>query len=171
MRKKYTKESSKKQVKPSTQQCATEKKNRREKEYAYFDRNQSATIPKGRTLQTRDEFISGGIPKPEYTDKPKVFYRTVIVVDTNELDELAIVKKTTSPKAAPVKDAKRKVSARPILHTLDNEGAPIKKGKKFVENSASRDISPEEAERIKRKAIRYPEDYKKLHDMKKRRKK
>lgn len=157
--------------KQKTQKKDMPVKSRREREYEIFDRNQSAVIPRGRTFQTRDEFIQGGAPKKKYEDKPKVFYRTVIVVDTNDLDELAVVKKTTSPKAIPVKDKKRKISVRPILHTLDDEGNPIKKGKKFVENSAARDISPEATERIKRKAIRYPEDYKKLHDMKKRRKK
>lgn len=150
---------------------AAPEKSRREQEYEYFDSNLSAVIPRGRTFQTRDEFVQGGDPKEEYEDKPEIFYRTVIVVDTNDLDELAVVKQTSSPKGIKITVGKREIGVRPFIHTLDDEKNPIKKGKKFIENPASRDIPEEETERIKKKAIRNQEAYKALHTMKKRHKK
>lgn len=146
-------------------------KSRREREYEIFDRNQSAVIPRGRTFQTRDEFVQGGDPKEEYEDKPEIFYRTVIVVDTNDLDELAVVKQTSSPKAIKITVGEREIGVRPFIHTLDDEKNPIKKGKKFIENPASRDIPEEDTERIKKKAIRNQKSYQALHAMKKRHKK
>ena len=146
-------------------------KSRREREYEYFDSNLSAVIPRGRTFQTRDEFVQGGDPKEEYEDKPEIFYRTVIVVDTNDLDELAVVKQTSSPKAIKITVGEREIGVRPFIHTLDDEKNPIKKGKKFIENPASRDIPEEDTERIKKKAIRNQKSYQALHVMKKRHKK
>ena len=146
-------------------------KSRREREYEYFDSNLSAVIPRGRTFQTRDEFVQGGDPKEEYEDKPEIFYRTVIVVDTNDLDELAVVKQTSSPKAIKITVGEREIGVRPFIHTLDDEKNPIKKGKKFIENPAGRDIPEEDTERIKKKAIRNQKSYQALHAMKKRHKK
>lgn len=146
-------------------------KSRREREYEYFDSNLSAVIPRGRTFQTRDEFVQGGDPKEEYEDKPEIFYRTVIVVDTNDLDELAVVKQTSSPKAIKITVGEREIGVRPFIHTLDDEKNPIKKGRKFIENPASRDIPEEDTERIKKKAIRNQKSYQALHAMKKRHKK
>lgn len=146
-------------------------KSRREREYEYFDSNLSAVIPRGRTFQTRDEFVQGGDPKEEYEDKPEIFYRTVIVVDTNDLDELAVVKQTSSPKAIKITIGEREIGVRPFIHTLDDEKNPIKKGKKFIENPASRNIPEEDTERIKKKAIRNQKSYQALHAMKKRHKK
>lgn len=146
-------------------------KSRREREYEYFDSNLSAVIPRGRTFQTRDEFVQGGEPKEEYEDKPEIFYRTVIVVDTNDLDELAVVKQTSSPKAIKITVGEREIGVRPFIHTLDDEKNPVKKGKKFIENPASRDIPEEDTEHIKKKAIRNQKSYQALHAMKKRHKK
>lgn len=123
----------------------------------------SNKIPIGRALQTRDEYIKNGIPKDKYIDKPKVYYRTVYVVDKNDKEELAIVKSTT--KKGHFLKSRSKDKFRPQIYIENNTGGPIKVGKKFVQNP-SKDITKEDVEFIISKTKKYPDTkpkLKKLH--------
>lgn len=130
--------------------------------------NRSEKIPIGRSLQTRDEYIEGGIAK-EGADE-KAFYRRVFAVETNELDELAVIKSTTSERGKIIPDYDGKSRTRPYVYTTDDEGQPIKKGKKYIENPPSKDIKPEVAEKLLKEAIKHPNSYKNVVKMKKRKK-
>ena len=130
--------------------------------------NRSSAIPIGRSFQTRDEFIQGGEPKAGYEDKGH--YRRVFVVETNQLDEMAVIKSTTSDAGEIIRDYDAVSRARDYVYTLDNNNAPIKKGPKFIENSPTKDISEEEAKRLLKKAIKQPKSYKNVAVMKERKK-
>ena len=130
--------------------------------------NESKKVPKGRTVQTRDEYIEGGYPKPGYEDKGN--YRKGVVIDTNELDELAIVVLITSPKGKPIsKSAKERY--KPYVETKDDEGKPVRIGKKFLENPPRKDIPAETVKAIRQDCDRYENNRNKLNDLKARRKK
>lgn len=114
-------------------------------------KNVSQKIPNGRTLQTRDEFLASGkgYKKPGYENKG--YYREIIVVDSNRFDELAIVKGSTHGKS--IKGLK-KTKFKPFVETLDNEGFPIKRGVKFIENKPKKDLSTYQVNHIKKEAFK-----------------
>lgn len=147
----------------------TQPKSKKQSLFERWRSNRSKKIPIGRSFQTRDEFIEGGIPKEGADDKQ--YYRRVFAVETNELDEMVIAKSTTSEKGTTIPDYNGVSKVRPFVFTKDNEGKPIKKGRKFIENPPAQDITSEVAEKILKKAIKHPNDYKKVQDMKKRRQK
>lgn len=130
--------------------------------------NRSSSIPIGRSFQTRDEFIQGGAPKAGYEDRGN--YRRVFVVETNQLDEMAVIKSTTSDAGELIRDYDGVSRARDYIYTLDDNDAPIKKGPKFIENFPTSDISEEEATRLLKKAIKQPKSYKNVAVMKERKK-
>ncbi len=130
--------------------------------------NESRKIPKGRTVQTRDEYIEGGYPKPGYEDKGN--YRRGVVIDSNELDELALVILISSKKGKPVSEGS-KARYKPYIETRDNEGLPIKTGKKFIENPPKKDISQASVKAIRKDCNKYESNRKKLSDLKSRRRK
>lgn len=114
------------------------------------NKNVSKTIPNGRTLQTRDEYFYGGsnYRKPGYAKKGN--YRKVVVIDSNDLDDLAVVKLTTSPKGITLDYGNGKSKFKPFVSTLDNLGKPIRVGKKFIENKPNKDVSSKDVAKIKR---------------------
>ena len=116
-------------------------------------KNVSKNIPNGRTLQTRDENFYGQstYKKPGYEGKGN--YRKVVVIDSNDLDDLAVVKLTTSEKGITLEYANGKSKFRPYLLTLDDEGAPIRIGRKFYENPSSKDLSVSDVSRIKQEVF------------------
>lgn len=87
----------------------------------------------GRTVQTRDEYFfdNQNYRKPGYGQKGN--YRKAVVIAQNGKD-LALVKTTKgSPKGKSLKD--EPVSKyRPYVETLDDNGNPIRYGKKFIPN-------------------------------------
>ena len=118
-------------------------------------KNVSQTIPNGRTLQTRDERFEGqkNYRKPGYEKKGN--YRKVVVVDSNRDDELAVIKLTTSKKGKTLETyQKGKSKYRPFVETKDDEGKPIKAGKKFKMNKPSKDIPPAEISKIKKETFK-----------------
>jgi hypothetical protein len=96
------------------------------------DRNVSKKIPRGQVVKTRDDYFYGskGYVKIGKDGKPaEGNYRPAVVADTNDLDEMGLIKRTRSKDGKPVgNDSKYK----PFIETLDDEGKPIKAGKKFV---------------------------------------
>lgn len=118
-------------------------------------KNVSQTIPNGRTLQTRDEHFEGqkNYRKPNYENKGD--YRRVVVVDSNRDDELAVIKLTASKKGKPLKSYQRgKSHYRPYVETKDEEGNPIKAGKKFKINKSSQDVPAVEISEMKKEAFK-----------------
>lgn len=150
------------------EETSNEPKSRKDSLLELWATNRSEKIPIGRSLQTRDEYIEGGIAK-EGADE-KAFYRRVFAVETNELDELAVIKSTTSEKGKIIPNYDGKSRTRPYVYTTDDEGQPIKKGKKYIENPPSKDIKPEVAEKLLKEAIKHPNSYKNVVKMKKRKK-
>ncbi|MBQ9713702.1 MAG: hypothetical protein IJV83_00075 [Clostridia bacterium] len=116
-------------------------------------KNVSPTIPNGRTVQTRDEFFFGqkNYRKPGYEKKGN--YRKAVVVDSNKKNELALVKLTTSEAGKSIPGSK-KSKYRPFVETKDNEGQPIKLGKKFIPNPPKSDLSMHAVSEIKKDAFR-----------------
>ncbi len=94
----------------------------------------------GRTVQTRDEYFEGqgDYRKPGYEKKGN--YRKAVVVAQHGKD-LALVKTTKgSPRGIPLRD--EKVSKfKPYVETKDDNGQPIRYGRKFVPNSRAKNFS------------------------------
>ena len=134
----------------------------------------SDSIPNGRTVQTRDEYFEGNANyrKPGYENKGN--YRKAVVVDSNQKDELALVKLTTSGKGRAV-PGQKKSKYRPFVETKDDEGKPIRLGKKFIPNEPKKDLSKHAVSEIKkrtfRKSSKAAENRKKVREMKGRQKK
>lgn len=101
----------------------------------------------GRTVQTRDEYFEGkkDYRKPGYEGKGN--YRKAVVVATHG-DKRAVVKLTKgSPKGEELDD--EKVSKfRPYVETKDDDGKPIRYGKKFRPNEKKKNISMHDVAKI-----------------------
>ena len=136
------------------------------------NKNVSKTIPNGRTLQTRDEYFEGQkkYKKPGYEKKGN--YRKIVVIDSNDLDDLAVVKLTTSSKGITLNYGNGKSKFRPFVLTKDDEGQPIRTGKKFVENNPKKDFPKQEVTKIKvesfKTSVHSKENKRRVHAMKKR---
>ena len=97
----------------------------------------------GRTLQTRDEWLEGskGYTKPGYENKGN--YRKVAILDEHN-GKLLVAKTTKNGKGALPLDGQKNTKYKPNLYVdiKDDEGKPIKKGKKFIQNKRNKDLSP-----------------------------
>jgi len=142
--------------------------------------NFSKTIPRGRTVRTSDGSFEGNknYIKPGYENNKT--YRRSAVLDTNELDELALVKLYGN-------DGKTGIHLpnyqdgyslfRPFIETKDENGKPIKISEKFVEQHESNDLSIKDIQKIRRALFNkknkkvYEENSSKIIELKKRRKK
>lgn len=121
-------------------------------------KNISKKIPNGRTLQTRDEYLGSGKNKgnikPEHPN-PKDLYRRVGVIDSNNKDELAIIKLGTKGRYSLENYLTGKSKYNAFIEIEDNKGNRIKiDGIKFVENSNKRDLSQKEIKEMKKKALK-----------------
>ena len=139
------------------------------------NKNVSKTIPNGRTLQTRDEYFEGAKDYRKEGYEKKGLYRTVVVVDSNRENDLAVIALTTSNKGVELPERK-KSKYRPFVETKDDDGNPIKTGKKFKENKQKKDLSPKTVSKMKKLAFKNAgsaseENRKKVRDMKGRNKK
>lgn len=114
-------------------------------------KNKSKSIPSGRTFQTRDEYFYGqqNYRKPGYENN-KVYYRRVVVVDSNSDNQLAVVKLTGNKGKIINNYQKGKSGYKPFVLTLDDKGNPIKKGFKFKENKQKYDISKTDVNNIRK---------------------
>ncbi len=157
--------------KPPRKNGAVTSKNNRSKNTIPATRNVSDKVFAGNAVRSRDEYFYGGKPKPDKADKPNEMYRKAYVIETNNLDELAVVKSTTSKghylKSKPDKKFKANV------YILDNDGNPIKispKGAnkpKFIRSSAD-DITQTDVEYIRDKCRKFPDTLDKIGQLKSR---
>ncbi len=126
-----------------------------------FGNKKSNVISRGRTLQTRDEFLKSGANKQDIKkDHPNSndLYRRVGVMYCNEDGEMVVIKETTK---GSFKFGKSK--AKPFLEIEDNTGKPIKvDGKKFVLNSKKRQITLEDMDNAEYECISNPKTSKRL---------
>ena len=122
-------------------------------------KNISKSIPIGRTLQTRDEFLESGKGKenikaghPNKSD----LYRPSVIIDTNRKNELAIIKLTTSEKGEKIKGYRNgKSGYRPYIEIRTSDDKAIKiDNKKFVANSPKKDVKKSDVNKIKRKVLK-----------------
>ena len=135
--------------------------------------NKSNKIYPGQAIRSRDEFFLGGIEKDNHKNKPKDFYRVGYVVETNNLDEIAIVKSTAS-KGHKLKSNPNK-KFKDAVYTKDNKGKAIKisppsaKDKKFVRSSKD-DVTKEDAEYMLKRISKHPKDNELIKELKSRKK-
>lgn len=115
--------------------------------------------PNGRTLKTKDEYL----PQEKGKVKELKNKRWVAVIDSNQKNELAVVRltdeeqKNTTELPTYKKGNKRKTHFKHFVETEDNEGKPIKatKNGKFQENSPAYDLSARELVKIKDKVLNH----------------
>ena len=100
----------------------------------------------GKTLQTRDEYFEGqgDYRKPGYENRGN--YRRAVIVAEHE-DMRAVVKLTTRPQGRPLKDEKTS-KYKPFVETKDDEGKPIRSGKKFIPNKSKKALSMRDVTQI-----------------------
>lgn len=118
-------------------------------------------------MRTRDEFLKGGVIKPNYVDKPKQFYRVVYVVDINAENDLAVVRRTTK-KGRHLK-SQPQYKFHEEVYVKDNTDKPIRLNDKFVRNSID-DITRADVEYIMKRCNKYPDTKEKMFEFKNRKK-
>lgn len=122
-------------------------------------------LKKGAALRTRDEYLKGGVPKPEYQDKPKQLYRVVFTVEVNANNEAAVVRRTTKKGRHLKSRPKEKFHEQIYTETADGRG--IKVGDKFVRSTID-DLTQEDVEYIIKRCKFYPETKELLREFKNR---
>lgn len=127
-----------------------------------------SNLKKGAALRTRDEYLKGSVAKPEYADDKELFYRVVYTVAVNELNEAAVVKRTTKKGRHLKSNPKEKF--REEIYIEDNEGNSIKIGEKFI-RSMQDDIAQIDVDYILKRCSFYPDTAEKLRKFKMRGKK
>lgn len=144
---------------------------RNSKRFIPAHKNISDRVFPGNAIRSRDEYFFEGKPKAEHSGNPREFYRKAYVIETNNLDELAVVKSTTKKghflKSKP--DQKFKAN----VYTLDNDKNPIKispkgsKNPKFIRSSAD-DLLAEDIDYIRKKAYKFSDSNEKVSRLKSR---
>lgn len=133
--------------------------------------NISEKIKLGSAIRSRDEYFKDGEVKANHKDNPEMLYRKGYIIDTNSLDEIAIVKSTTG-KGHTLK-SNNDLKFRPTVYIHDNDGKPIKlsakdsKNKKFV-RSSSEDITLEDVEYMVKRCRKFPDTLDKISKLKSR---
>lgn len=112
------------------------------------NKNISKTIPNGAFIITNDKFFYGTDGKSNKTCM-------ATVIDSNKKDELAIVKFTTSKKhGRPFKNDKGIKRHSDTVYIKDNSGKPIKIDNKKFQSNNKRNITPKQANEIKRRNVK-----------------
>lgn len=116
-------------------------------------KNVSHRISDGRTIQTRDEFLEGGenYSKPGYENRG--LYRLGIIIGSNSNNELAIVKGTKQGKHSVPSLSNGKTKYKPVVITKDDEGNPLKVGKKVKLNKKNKSASKKDTRNIQKRCF------------------
>lgn len=129
-------------------------------------RNGKKPIPIGRTLKTKDKYLSHD------SDKNLKEKRWVAVIDKNANEELAVVRLTTkntkNTTHLPTYNSgnKKKTYFKHFVETKDNAGNPIKvDNKKFYENSDKYDLKESEVKAIQNKVFHKVKQSQKNNDL------
>ena len=111
-------------------------------------KNISKTVPNGAFIITNDKFFYGTDGKSNKT-------RMATVIDSNKKDELALVKFTNSKKhGRPFKNNKGINRHSDTVYIKDNSGKPIKIDNKKFQSNSKRNITPKQANEIKRRSVK-----------------
>lgn len=111
-------------------------------------KNISKTVPNGAFIITNDKFFYGTDGKSNKT-------RMATVIDSNKKDELAIVKFTTSKKHGRTFKNKQGIKRHAdTVYIKDDSGKPIKLDSKKFQSNSKRNITPKQANEIKRRNIK-----------------
>ena len=115
-------------------------------------RTASGKVPKGRTLKTHDNYLSGGKKTGSKKERP------VVVIEANARNDLAVVplssrdgKDRTRLKNQPQGQSYFKH----YVEIQDDEGNPIRINRKFKENHPNMDVSGEDVEKIRDKVFNH----------------
>lgn len=119
-------------------------------------RNISKKVSNGTIVRTRDEHFAGQKNYRKQGYDKKGLYRSAVVVDSNDKNELALVKETTSNRAEIVVGDKK---YRPHILTKDDKNKPIKEGPKFVikrkkDGTVKNSIGKKNSNEIKKQSIK-----------------
>ena len=113
-------------------------------------RTASGKVPQGRTLKTRDDYLSGGKKTGSKKERP------VVVIEANERNDLAVVPLSSRKGKDRTQLKKYQQGQSYFKHYVeieDDEGNPIRVNQKFKENHPNMDVSGEEVEKIKDKVF------------------
>lgn len=117
-------------------------------------KNVSKSVPNGRTLQTRDEFLASGKGKKDIKPNhpnPKDYYRRIGVVDSNKNGDLIVIKLDTKGKHSLPDYMSGKSKYKPLIEIEDCDGNRIRiDNPKFKQNSPKKDISKKDVSKIKK---------------------
>jgi hypothetical protein len=153
-------------MKKSNYKNNNKNKYKKKKTFVSARENVSSAVPIGAAIRSRDEFFHGGVLHEKHENDKEVFYRKAYVLDSNNLDELAVVK--SSHKGHSLKsDPNKKFT--PNVYIMDDKGNPIKIGKKFVRRS-SEDIKSIDVDYMFERCRKYPDTLQKIAKLKSRRK-
>lgn len=113
-------------------------------------RTASGRVPQGRTLSTRDNYLSGGKKTSSTKERP------VVVVEANDRNDLAVVPLSSRKgrNRTQLKNYQQGQSYfKHYVEIQDDEGNPIRVNKKFKENHPNMDVSDEDIKKIKNKIL------------------
>lgn len=132
-------------------------------------RTAGGKVPKGRTLSTHDNYLSGGKKTGSKKERP------IVVIETNNNNDLAVVPMSSRKgnDRTRLKNYQQGQSYyKHYVEVVDDEGNPIRVNQKFKENHPNMDVSGEDVEKIRDKVFNHsrpaPENKKKMKDFRKR---
>lgn len=108
-------------------------------------RTASGRVPQGRTLSTRDNYLSGSKKTGSTKERP------VVVVEANDRNDLAVVPLSSRKgrNRTQLKNYQQGQSYfKHYVEIQDDEGNPIRVNKKFKENHPNMDVSRQDVDTI-----------------------
>lgn len=147
-------------TKPATKRTTTKKCVNTQKKKPPLRKNVSQTIRRGTVIKTRDEFLedNNGYRKPKY-ENTDTLYREFITLETNRKGEIVGVKVQSGGKESVFNLVGQEEKYNLILKSKDDEGNPIKLGKKYKRAKEKYSISEKDANNIKKDAVKHPNKY------------
>lgn len=112
-------------------------------------KRRSGKVPVGRTLSTYDTYLPHKGEKDSDVTPKK---RPVVVIETNDYNELAVVPLSHSKGKNRTRLKKYQDGSSYFKHYVeieDNEGKPIVVGQKFRENHKNQDVSSNDVDKIR----------------------
>jgi len=113
-------------------------------------RTASGRVPQGRTLKTHDNYLGKGKKTGSKKERP------VVVIEANEENDLAVVLLSSREgnNRTRLKNYQQGQSYfKHYVEIEDDEGKPIRIGRKFQENHPNMDVSGEDVEKIRDKVF------------------
>lgn len=115
-------------------------------------RTAGGKVPKGRTLKTHDNYLSGGKKTGSKKERP------VVVIEANARNELAVVPLSSrqGKDRTRLKNYQQGQSYfKHYVEIQDDEGNPIRVNQKFKENHPNMDVSRDDVDKITDKVLNH----------------